>query len=108
HLAPTDLAHDLARLPELLDQTAHSLDVRARATGDAQPARALDQLRSAALLRGHREDDRLDPVELALVHLHLLQLVPGQPRDHPEQVRQRAHFANALELTEEVLEVELV
>ena len=56
----------------------------------------------------HREDDRLDAVELALVDLHLGELVAGEPRDHPQQRRQRAHLADPLELVEEVLERELV
>src|SRR6185437_5837160 len=43
HLALGDLAHDLAHLLELLDQLLDRVDVGARALGDAQPARALDQ-----------------------------------------------------------------
>ena len=33
-----------------------------RSRGDPLPARAVDQVRHAALLRGHREHDRLDPL----------------------------------------------
>src|SRR5208282_4235086 len=65
HLAAPDLAHHLAHLAELLDQPVDLLHVGARAPRDAQPARSLDQLRLAPLLGCHREDDRLDPVELA-------------------------------------------
>src|SRR5947207_10245628 len=36
---------------------------------DPLPARAVDHVREAALLRRHREHDRLDPAHLALVHV---------------------------------------
>src|SRR5918998_344523 len=62
----------------------------------------------AALVRRHREDDRLDAIELAVVDLHLRELVAGEPRDHAEDRRERAHLADPLELVEEVLERELV
>src|SRR5437660_6230572 len=56
HPALGDLAHHLAHLLELLDQLLDRLNVRPGAPGDAQAARSLDQLRMAALLRGHRQD----------------------------------------------------
>src|SRR3954452_15925366 len=108
HLALLDAAHELAHLLELLDELVDLLDGRARALGDPQAPRALDQLRVAALVRRHRQHDRLDAVELLLVHVHLRELVTGQPRDHPHQGRQRPHPADLLELVEEVLERELV
>ena len=70
--------------------------------------RALDRLGVAPLVARHREDDRLDAVELAVVDLHLRELVAGEPGDHPEDRGQRAHLAHPLELVEEVLERELV
>src|SRR3954468_23176446 len=75
HLALLDPAHQLAHLVELLDELVDLLDGRAGALGDPQPARALDQLRMAPLVRRHREHNRLDAVELLLVHVHLRQLV---------------------------------
>jgi len=45
---------------------------------------------------------------LALVDFHPRQLVAGEPRDHPEQVRQGPHFADCAQLVEEVVEAELV
>src|ERR1700686_3461572 len=74
--AAPDLAHHLAHLAELLDQAIDVLNGGPRAAGDPQPARPLDQLRAAALLGGHRQDDRLNPVQLALVHFHILHLPP--------------------------------
>src|SRR4051794_40382186 len=73
HLAPAQLLHDLAHLAELLDELVDRLDVRAGPAGDAQAARSLDELGPAALLRRHRQDDRLDAVELALVDLQALE-----------------------------------
>src|SRR3954449_7340946 len=108
HLAAPDLAHQLAHLVELLHELVDLLDARARALGDAKTPRALDELRPPALLRRHRQDDRLDAVDLALVDLHLRQLLTGQAGQHAEDRLQRAHLAQRLELLEEVLEGELV
>src|SRR3954470_8127139 len=77
HLALLDPAHQLAHLLELLDELVDLLDGRAGALRNAQPARALDQFRVAALVRRHAQHDRLDAVELLLVHVHLRQLVAG-------------------------------
>src|SRR3954451_9766079 len=84
HLAGRQALHQLAHLAELLDELVDLLDAGARALGDPQPPRALDQLGPAALLRGHGEDDRLDAVQLALVDLHLRQRVAGQAGDHSQ------------------------
>ena len=85
------------------------LDLGPRAVGDPFAARAVDQLRVGALFRRHREDDRLDPVELALVDVGVLQLLHRpHPRHHPEQAAERAHLAHLAHLLEEVLERELV
>ena len=58
--------------------------------------------------RRHRQDDRLDAVDLALVDLQALELLAGEAGDHPQQRGQRPHLADLLELLEEVLERELV
>src|SRR3954452_1651058 len=107
HSAAGNLLHDLAHLAELLDQVIDGGHVRARAVRDAQPARSLDQLRPPALLRRHRKDDRLDAVELALVDLQPLHL-GADAGQHAEEVGERAHLPDLLELREEVLECELV
>src|SRR3954453_104850 len=108
HLALLDPAHQLAHLLELLDELVDLLDGRARALGDPQPARALDQLGVATLVGRHREHDRLDAVELLLVAVHLAELVAREAGDHPQQRGQRPHAADLLELVEEVFERELV
>src|SRR4051812_27309466 len=108
HLAAPDLAHQLAHLVELLHELVDLLDARPRALGDAKPARALDELGPPALLRRHRQDDRLDAVDLALVDLHLRELLARQARQHAEDRLERAHLAQRLELLEEVIERELV
>src|SRR4051794_15031847 len=94
HLSPLDPPHHLAHLVELLDELVDLLDRRARALGDAQAPRALDQLGVAALIWGHREHDRLDAVEFLLVHVHLRELMAREARDHPEQRGQRPHPAD--------------
>src|SRR3954447_17348786 len=108
HLAAPNLAHQLAHLVELLHELVDLLDARARALRDPQPARALDQLGPPALLRRHRQHDRLDAVDLALVDLHLRQLLAREPGQHAEDRLEGAHLAQRLELLEEVLERELV
>src|SRR3954454_23382698 len=89
HLAATDLAHQLAHLVELLDELVDLLDARPRPLGDAQPARALDQLGPPALLGRHRQDDGLDAVDLALVDLHLRQLGTRQAGEHAQDRLER-------------------
>src|SRR3954465_7742569 len=108
HLAAPDLAHQLAHLIELLHELVDLLDARARALRDANTPRALDELGPPALLRRHRQHDRLDAVDLALVDLHLRQLLARQAGQHAEDRLERAHLAQRLELLEEVLERELV
>src|SRR4051812_5345249 len=64
HLALLQPAHELAHLAELLDQLVDLLDRGPRPVGDPRAAAALDDVRPPALVRGHRQDDRLDAVEL--------------------------------------------
>src|SRR3712207_8514495 len=51
----------------------------------------------------HREDDRLEPVELALVHLHVADLLHrlAHPGHQPEHVLKRPHLADLLHLRSE-------
>ena len=63
----------------------------------------------APLRGGHREDDRLDPVDLPLVHLHVLDL-SSDARDHAQQAGHAlslGHLAHLPQLAEEVLEREV-
>ena len=79
-----------------------------RAAGDPFAPRAVDRGRVGALARRHREDDRLDPVELALVDVGVLELLHrAHPRQHPDQPAERPHLAHLAHLLEEVLEREL-
>src|SRR3954468_7717934 len=71
HLPLLEAAHHPAHLAELLDQLRDLLDGGARAVGDALAPPAVDDVGPAPLLLGHREDDRLDAVELPLVDLQL-------------------------------------
>src|SRR3954447_14190493 len=109
HLAAGHRAHHHAHLVELLDQLIDVLNPRPGAVRDAFAARALDDRRIGALGRGHREDDRLDPVQLALVDVGVLQLLHRpHPRHHPDDPAERAHLADLAHLLKEVLERELV
>src|SRR3954453_4120095 len=93
HLAAPDLAHQLSHLVELLDELVDLLDALPRALCDAKPARALYELGPPALLGRHRQDDRLDAVDLAFVDLHLRQLLARQAGQHAEDRLERAHLA---------------
>src|SRR5688572_7100880 len=107
HLALLQPLHHLAHLAELLDELVDLLDARPGAPGDPLATAALDDVRPPALLRGHREDDRLHAVELALVDVELRELVSREAGDHPQQRGQRSHLADLAELGEEVVEREL-
>src|SRR5690242_182994 len=107
HPPPADLLHDLLHLAELLHELVDLLHGGARSAGDPQPPRALDELGSPTLLGGHGEHDRLDAVELALVDLHVLQLLAAEARQHPQERLQRPHSPHHAQLTQEVLEREL-
>ena len=74
----------------LLQQLVDLLHARARSGRDPAAARAVDQLRVAALRRRHREDHRLDAVELPVVHVHVLApacrcpgIMPSSDRSDP-------------------------
>src|SRR5215213_757943 len=82
---PTALAHlghHLLHLLELLDELLDVLLGRARAPRNpTRPARILQQLRVPAFLDGHRGYHGLDPAELPVVYLDVLELF-SQARDH--------------------------
>src|SRR3954451_6703939 len=96
HLARSDHLHHLRHLLPRLDQLIDLLDGGARAGGDPLAARGVDDVRDAPLVRCHREDDRLDPLELALVDLvEALELV-AEAGDHLEDALERPHAADHL------------
>src|SRR3954471_2814979 len=74
HLALLQLPHHLLHLAELLHELVHGLHVGARAERDPAAARSVQHSRVAALLRGHRRDDRLQAVEVAVVDLEVAEL----------------------------------
>src|SRR5829696_9946773 len=75
-----DLLHHLLHLLAGGHELVDLLDGHARPGRDALAARAVDEVRQPALLGRHRQDDRLDTRELALVDLHVLQLA-AEPGD---------------------------
>src|SRR5918996_1113916 len=100
-----ELLHHAAGLVELLDDGVDLLGGGAGAAGDARPARAVEDLGVGALARGHGADDRLDPGHLAVVDLHALELA-AHAGEHAEDLAERAHLLDLLELVEEVLQGE--
>src|SRR5881397_1006881 len=87
--------HHHFHLVELLDQLVDLRDFGPGAGGDPFAAGTVDDAGIGPLPRRHREDDRLDPVELALVDVGVLQLLHRpHPRQHPDDPAQRPHFAD--------------
>src|SRR5918994_3968160 len=107
HLPARHLAHQLLHLPELLHELGHRLHRGPGTASDPPPPRAVDDRGIRALGGRHREDDGLQTVELALVHLERTELLADAGHE-PQQVLQRAHVANLLHLIEEVVERELL
>src|SRR5436305_11388999 len=106
HLALLKLAHHLLHLAELLHELVHGLHVRPRPKRDPAPPRPVEDRRVASLLGRHRRDDRLQPVEVAVVDLEVPELVPDA-RHHLQQARERTHLPDLVHLIEEVVEREL-
>src|SRR5581483_11259905 len=100
------LLHHLLDVLELLDQRGDVTGHRAAPGRDAGPSGAVDDRGVHPFERRHGPDDRLDTVQLAVVDLLVLHLF-GQPGDHADQVAERTHLADLLQLLEEVLEGEL-
>ena len=91
----------------LIDEPIDFLDRTAGTTRDAGAARAVDDIRLATLLRGHRQDDRLDVLELLVIGFQPLECLVIHTRDHLQQPFQRAHLLNLAHHAQEVLQVEL-
>src|SRR2546423_6189861 len=72
---PPERLHHLLHFLELLQQLVDVARRHAAAVGDPQAPRAVDDRRVASFLRRHRPDDRLDPGELTVVDLGLLELL---------------------------------
>src|SRR5215216_4638124 len=78
------LGHHLLHLLELLDELLDVLLGRARAPRNpTRPARVLQQLGIPALLKCHRGYHGLDPAELPVIDLDVLELF-AEARDHTE------------------------
>src|SRR5690606_11827336 len=84
--AAGDGLHHLRGLLETLPELVDVGDGHARALGDAQTSRSVEDLRVASLARGHRADDRLGAVDLALVEVLELLLHLPHARQHAEHL----------------------
>src|SRR3954451_13015810 len=99
--------HHLAGLEEAVDEAVDVGVLAAGALGDPGAAGAVDHLGVGPLGRRHRLDDRLDPVDLALVEVLELVLELPHPGQHPHDLGHRPELADLLHLLEEVVEGEL-
>src|SRR4029434_2865453 len=66
-----ELLHHLSELRELLEQPVHVLHAGAAAPRDALAAAAVDDLRTLALVHGHRRDDRVEAPHVGCLAVHL-------------------------------------
>src|SRR6266566_6486707 len=103
-----ELLHDLAELRVLLEQPVHVLHVGAAAARAALSPAAVDDLGIVPLARRHRADDRVEPIEVGRFAVEVLggaleHLAEGE---HTEDLIERAHLAQLLELIAEVFERE--
>src|SRR4029453_14886664 len=85
HLALGELLHQLVHLSELLDEPVDRLNRGPRPGGDPLAAGAVDLARGGPLEGRHREDDPLDPIELALIDLPHPPHRLAHARDHAHQ-----------------------
>src|SRR5262249_41256052 len=92
------LLHHLLGLGEAFERLVDVQALDARAVRDAHAAGAVDDFRVGALLRGHRADDRGDPVEVAVVEVVELALELAHAGHHAEDVGDRAHLADGDQL----------
>src|SRR3989442_13023985 len=105
-----ELLHDLPQLRELLEKPVHVLHARAAAARDPLAAAAVDDLGIAPLARRHRADDRVEPAEIRRLAVEILgraleHLAKGK---HAEDLIERTHLAELLDLLAEVLQRERV
>ena len=59
-----------------------------------------------SFLTGHGTDDCLDPSQLPLSHVGCAEISGLDPRDHREELVQRTHFLQPLQLIEEIFQRE--
>src|SRR5471030_1772701 len=105
-----EFLHHLLHLLVLLDQATDVLHLGAGTHGDPTFARTTDQLRVAALGRGHGIDDGFHLLELLLCRAlgiaHLRQVHATHVRQLVHQAAKAAHVLHLLQLVTEVFEVE--
>src|SRR5690606_18909167 len=97
------LLHHLLHLVELLEHLVDFLQRRAAAGGDAEATAAVDAFRSRAFLGGHRGQDGLGVLELALIHVGIARQL-AEAGNHRHHVAHRPHFFHLSQLREKVVE----
>src|ERR1700761_7485710 len=76
------LLHHRLHLLELLQEGIYLGYVLPRPLGQPLPPRHINYIRIRPLIRRHRPDDRLDPLERIVADIDVLDRLPD-PRDHP-------------------------
>src|SRR5215203_570692 len=104
-----DALHHLPHLGVLLEQAVDLGHRGAGAHGDALLAAAVQDIRTLALSRRHRVDDRLDALEAALVHAGGVEAAQGAHlRQHLQDRGERPQLLELPELVAQILEGELL
>ena len=103
------LLHHVGHLPVHLEEPVQVLHVEAGAGGDAALAAGLEEVGGAALLLGHRVDERDLAAEEAVVEAGLVHLLRHlrHAGEHAHDALHAAHLLHLLELALQVVHVEL-
>src|SRR5918993_3106952 len=100
------LRHHLLHLPELLQELLHLLDRGAAPFGDARRPPSPNNIGIAALVGGHGVDDGFEPLVVVVRDLGLgLPHLGTQSGDHLQELAERPHLLNLLQLLQEILQV---
>src|SRR5215467_11931977 len=103
----TQALHHGPGLIEIPEQLIHFGHRGAAAGRDAPAATAIEDTRPFALAGRHAEQDRLEALEPFVVGLRVLERRLRDARDHLDDLLERSHLLELLELLQEVLEREL-
>src|SRR5829696_1485702 len=102
------LRHHLLHFFKLLEKLFHLMNRGAAPLGDPCRSPSPDDLGIASLVRSHGVDDRFDPLIVVIRDLRFgLSHLRAQTRDHLQELAQRSHLLDLLQLLEKILQIEL-
>ena len=92
-----------------LEKLVHILNLHTAALGNADLALGVQQIGPAALLGGHRTDDRIHAQQHAVIHTALGHRLLGllHARQHAREHAEAAHFLHLAQLPAQVVHIEL-